>query len=278
MKGMDVGSEKKTEASEAPPDNHDMKGHNDNQMMKTEEPSHDLSGRDHMGMKIDGEHHDMSSVADMSDRGHHRGMMDNHERNQEGGVQVDHSQHISHNMAGMHHMNHAMEGYDMSAGTPANTRIEQPPNTPAKQHDMPHMDHMDHEAMHHSGMHHGTMHNMHMPSPDQPMFPTVTIAVCHCGAGCLLGDIVGEWLVFGTNATLGGKSIGPEFLIGIIPRLPSSKIYISSKTLILSNRLRIRPPIRHRLPILLHRAHVRRLRAQNALARRESGFPVTHLL
>jgi hypothetical protein len=176
-------------------------------------------------MKIDGEPHDMNSAADVSDRGHHHGIMDNHETNQEGRVQVDHSQHISHNMAGMHHTNHALEGYDMSAGTPANTRIEQPPNTPAKQHDMPRMDRMDHEAI---------KHNMHMPSPDQPMFPTVTIAVCHCGAGCLLGDIVGEWLVFGTNATLGGKSIGPEFLIGIIPLVLSSELHISSKTLMLS--------------------------------------------
>ena len=234
MKWMDVGSEKKTEASEAPPDNHDMKGHNHMKMMKTEEPSHAMSCQDHMGMKIDGEPHDMNNAADVSDRGHHHGIMDNHETNQEGKVQVDHSQHISHNMAGMHHTNHALEGYDMSAGTPANTRIEQPPNTPAKQHDMPRMDRMDrmdHEAINHSGMHHGTMHNMHMPSPDQPMFPTVTIAVCHCGAGCLLGDIVGEWLVFGTNATLDGKSIGPEFLIGIIPLVLSSELHISSKTL-----------------------------------------------
>ncbi|KAH8756947.1 hypothetical protein BGZ57DRAFT_944681 [Hyaloscypha finlandica] len=101
--------------------------------------------------------------------------------------------------------------------TPANTRIEQPPNTPAKQHDMPRMDRMDrmdHEAINHSGMHHGTMHNMHMPSPDQPMFPTVTIAVCHCGAGCLLGDIVGEWLVFGTNATLDDYAFA--LLFGIV--------------------------------------------------------------
>jgi hypothetical protein len=39
-------------------------------------------------------------------------------------------------------------------------------------------------------------------SSNRLMFATVTIGVCHCGAGCLLGDIVGEWLVYA------------EFLIG----------------------------------------------------------------
>jgi hypothetical protein len=54
----------------------------------------------------------------------------------------------------------------------------------ANSHEMSHMNH--------GGMNYGAMQNMHMPSANQPMFPTVTIAVCHCGAGCLLGDIVGE--------------------------------------------------------------------------------------
>ena len=46
----------------------------------------------------------------------------------------------------------------------------------------------------HARMHHG--------SSDRPMFATITIAVCHCGAGCLLGDVVGEWLVYGAGISI----------------------------------------------------------------------------
>ncbi|KAK5261214.1 hypothetical protein LTR96_010938 [Exophiala xenobiotica] len=43
----------------------------------------------------------------------------------------------------------------------------------------------------------------HHKNSGRPMFATVTVGVCHCGAGCVLGDIVGEWLVYGTNAAFG---------------------------------------------------------------------------
>jgi hypothetical protein len=48
------------------------------------------------------------------------------------------------------------------------------------------------------------------------MFATVTVAVCHCGAGCLLGDIVGEWLVYGTDAKINGHHLWVEFLVGML--------------------------------------------------------------
>lgn len=61
----------------------------------------------------------------------------------------------------------------------------------------------------------------HMPDSSageggRPMFATITIGVCHCGAGCVLGDIVGEWLVYGTNASIGspGRLLWAEFLVG----------------------------------------------------------------
>lgn len=59
------------------------------------------------------------------------------------------------------------------------------------------------------------MHEMHDGS-DRPMFATVTIGVCHCGAGCVLGDIVGEWLVYGTNAGIGSppRLLWTEYLVG----------------------------------------------------------------
>lgn len=68
-------------------------------------------------------------------------------------------------------------------------------------HDMSHIAHVP------------TMYNM---MRDRPMFATVTVAVCYCGAGCLLGDIIGEWVVYGTNAQINGRSIWPEFLIGML--------------------------------------------------------------
>lgn len=39
------------------------------------------------------------------------------------------------------------------------------------------------------------------------------VGVHHCGAGCVLGDLVGEWLVYGTDATLGGAHIWVELLV-----------------------------------------------------------------
>lgn len=89
----------------------------------------------------------------------------------------------------------------------------------------PHMVHsqMDHSQMDHSQMDHSqhqaqshnahAMHNMHAPSPDRPMWATVAVGVMHCGAGCVLGDLVGEWLVFGTGVTINGADIWPCLLI-----------------------------------------------------------------
>lgn len=54
----------------------------------------------------------------------------------------------------------------------------------------------------------------HIGMSSRPMFATVTVAVCHCGAGCLLGDIVGEFLVYGTNAKINGHHIWVELVVG----------------------------------------------------------------
>ncbi|KAK3115343.1 hypothetical protein LTR53_005428 [Teratosphaeriaceae sp. CCFEE 6253] len=48
---------------------------------------------------------------------------------------------------------------------------------------------------------------------ERPMFATVTVAVCHCGAGCVLGDIIGGWIVYGANATINGRTLWVEYLI-----------------------------------------------------------------
>ncbi len=54
---------------------------------------------------------------------------------------------------------------------------------------------------------------MHGSSADRPMWATVLIGVAHCGAGCILGDLVGEWLVYGTGAMINGHDIWPALLI-----------------------------------------------------------------
>jgi hypothetical protein len=101
---------------------------------------------------------------------------------------------------------------------------------------------MDHSKMDHSQMDHGhtghgnthnqnhaseyevekqaskaerdhNMHAMHHYSPDRPLWATVAVGVSHCGAGCVLGDIVGEWIIYGTNAMISGRNIWPELLV-----------------------------------------------------------------
>ncbi|KAL8713097.1 MAG: hypothetical protein Q9225_006826, partial [Loekoesia sp. 1 TL-2023] len=59
----------------------------------------------------------------------------------------------------------------------------------------------------------GHAHAHHSMGNTRPMWATVAIRVSHCGAGCVLGDLVGEWLVYGTSATINSRSIWPELLI-----------------------------------------------------------------
>ena len=199
MKAMDTDREPKTEVPDAPQEHHIMSGH-ESMQMRMEDKSHDANEHNHAQLKVDGK---------LPETNHQIGNNpgENHHMDQgPGEAQMDDSQHEGHTMSEMNHTHHDMEAANRPGETHKAHHEDQKAEKP-------------HETSHinHGAMDHGAMHNMHMPSADQPMFPTVTIAVCHCGAGCLLGDIVGEWLVFGTNATLGSLSIGPEFLIGTVP-------------------------------------------------------------
>ena len=78
----------------------------------------------------------------------------------------------------------------------------------AEDHTLPN-DEIKYEQGHHA------MHSMHSMTP---FYVSVLIGVTHCGAGCVLGDIVGEWLVYGTNVTISGRNLWPEMLIGISHR------------------------------------------------------------
>ncbi len=47
-----------------------------------------------------------------------------------------------------------------------------------------------------------------MPDPDtMPRWVVLSKAVMHCGAGCTLGDIAGEWLVHSLGLSIGGKAL-----------------------------------------------------------------------
>ena len=54
------------------------------------------------------------------------------------------------------------------------------------------------------------------PQSSTPFYVSVLIGVTHCGAGCVLGDIIGEWIVYGTNVMINGKNLWPEMLIGTL--------------------------------------------------------------
>lgn len=47
----------------------------------------------------------------------------------------------------------------------------------------------------------------------KPFWQQVAVSVTHCGAGCTLGDIVGEWLVFAFGWTLFGEKLYAELLV-----------------------------------------------------------------
>lgn len=50
-----------------------------------------------------------------------------------------------------------------------------------------------------------------MPSNKKPFWLTVLVGTTHCGAGCVLGDIVGEWTA--TVFTVGGYEMFASWLI-----------------------------------------------------------------
>ena len=49
--------------------------------------------------------------------------------------------------------------------------------------------------------------------PAKPFWQQVAVAVSHCGAGCTLGDIIGEWLVYSYGWHWFGDKVYAEFLI-----------------------------------------------------------------
>jgi hypothetical protein len=47
----------------------------------------------------------------------------------------------------------------------------------------------------------------------KPFWEIVAVAATHCGGGCTLGDVVGEWVVYWSAWTIAGAAIWPEYLL-----------------------------------------------------------------
>ena len=58
----------------------------------------------------------------------------------------------------------------------------------------------------------GQQHQEDRGDSTEPSWRDVFRAVTHCGAGCTLGDIVGEWGIFIMGVTLAGVALWPEYI------------------------------------------------------------------
>lgn len=47
----------------------------------------------------------------------------------------------------------------------------------------------------------------------EPEWHGVFISASHCGAGCAIGDLIGEWAIYAAALTIAGVSLWPEYLI-----------------------------------------------------------------
>jgi hypothetical protein len=48
--------------------------------------------------------------------------------------------------------------------------------------------------------------------PEKPRWAGIAVDVSHCGAGCTLGDIIAEFVVFGLGVTMAGIALFPELI------------------------------------------------------------------
>ena len=50
------------------------------------------------------------------------------------------------------------------------------------------------------------------PEPGKPGFASTFMSVSHCGAGCSLGDILAEWVIFALAVSLAGLALFGEYI------------------------------------------------------------------
>jgi hypothetical protein len=48
---------------------------------------------------------------------------------------------------------------------------------------------------------------------ETPEWQGVFVSATHCGAGCTLGDVIGEWIVFAGSLTIAGAALWPEYIL-----------------------------------------------------------------
>ena len=48
---------------------------------------------------------------------------------------------------------------------------------------------------------------------ERPFWQKAFLATTHCGAGCTLGDIIGEWSVFAAGATIAGSALLTDYVV-----------------------------------------------------------------
>jgi hypothetical protein len=53
----------------------------------------------------------------------------------------------------------------------------------------------------------------HVARQQDPEWHGVFISASHCGAGCALGDLIGEWVIYAGALTIAGVALWPEYLI-----------------------------------------------------------------
>lgn len=67
------------------------------------------------------------------------------------------------------------------------------------------------ESMDMGNMDMKSMENMDMPQ--RPLWQTVALSTLHCGAGCTLADIVGEWTTFWVPISIGGSFVAGQWVL-----------------------------------------------------------------
>jgi hypothetical protein len=126
--------------------------------------------------------------------------------------QKEHQRHMQMDEQGMNNMDTERKLMNSDMGDSSH---------PHQHQDAP-MHHVNHEHQHSMGetiQHEEKLpiatepHMHHSVIKSTPFYVSVLIGVTHCGAGCVLGDIVGEWLVYGTNVSISSRTLYPEFLI-----------------------------------------------------------------
>lgn len=58
----------------------------------------------------------------------------------------------------------------------------------------------------------GRWQQEHGDPPDKPAYATTAVGVSHCGAGCTLGDIIAEFVLFGLGLSLLGEPVFADYI------------------------------------------------------------------